>query len=581
MILKNKIVRRIANSNTHELRQSEHIHPTLARIYRARSVDTPEQLHYSLDRLLPPEQLAGIDQAVDLLADALYADARVLIVGDFDADGATSCALGVLALRAMGCVDVGYLVPNRFEYGYGLTPEIVDVAKALQPDLLITVDNGISSCSGVRAANELGMTVLITDHHLPGAELPAAAAVVNPNVPGDRFPSKNLAGVGVVFYVLLALRARLRTLQWFQTRGIKEPNLAAFLDLVALGTVADLVPLDHNNRILVFQGLKRINAGRCRPGIDALLHVAGREPGRAVASDLGYAVAPRLNAAGRLEDMSVGIECLLTSDAASARAMAMQLDQLNRERRSIEAQMQQQAAEAVGRIKLDRTRSPKALCLFDDQWHQGVVGLVAGRVCERIYRPVIAFAPGGDGELKGSARSIAGLHIRDVLDAVATQYPKLLQRFGGHAMAAGLTLRRGDLDEFTAAFERQVSERLGDSDLEGVIASDGSLEDAELGLEFAELVRSAGPWGQGFPEPLFDGVFTILDTKVVGDVHLKLHLRQGESNKECEAIAFQYFQNHDDMPSSKIHIAYKLDVNEYRGVRLPQLIIEHLEMLQS
>lgn len=555
------------------------VHPTLARIYRARGVESEHELQYSLDRLLAPQLLDGIEPAVDLLADAVCAGARILLVGDFDADGATSCALGVLALRAMGCDDVGYLVPNRFEYGYGLSAEIVEVAHTLQPDLLITVDNGISSHTGVDAANALGMTVLITDHHLPGAELPAAAAILNPNLPGNTFPSKNLSGVGVLFYLLLGLRARLRRLQWFQTRGIAEPNLANFLDLVAVGTVADLVPLDHNNRILVFQGLRRINAGVCRPGVKALLQLAGRNSARAIASDLAYAVGPRLNAAGRLEDMSLGIECLLASNMDDGRAMANQLDQLNRERRSIEAEMQQQAIAALTQTQLTtESGAPRAYCLFDEKWHQGVVGLVATRIRERTNRPVVALAPAGDEELRGSARSIPGLHIRDVLDAVAKRHPSMLDRFGGHAMAAGLTLRRENVAAFSAAFQEQVCAQINDDTLTDTIASDGPLHDDELGLEFAELIRSAGPWGQGFPEPVFDGTFTVLDNKQVGSAHLKLRLRQGASGRPCDGIAYHYYQHHvSGSLSPHLHIAYRLEVNEYGGLRSPQLIIEQLE----
>lgn len=555
----------------------DQLHPTLARVYKSRNVIAAQELEYSLDRLLAPQLLGGIAAAVDLLVDVLYAEARILIVGDFDADGATSCALGVLSLKAMGFVEVGYLVPNRFEYGYGLTPEIVEVARELQPDLIVTVDNGISSTSGVDAANAHGISVLITDHHLPGSELPSAAAIVNPNLPDDPFPSKHLAGVGVLFYVLLALRAELRAQNWFDARGISEPNLATFLDLVALGTVADLVPLDHNNRILVSQGLRRINAGRCRPGITALLQAASRDAKRAVASDLGFAVGPRLNAAGRLDDMSLGIECLLAANLSDARGIASQLEQLNQERRTIEFEMQQQALATVADLELD-TDYPKALCLFDDQWHQGVVGLVAARVRERTHRPVVVFAPGTEGGLKGSARSIPGLHIRDVLDAVAKQHPELLRHFGGHAMAAGLSLERDKLQAFGEAFQQQVGARLREEDLNGAVLSDGPLQGEELSLEFAELLRSAGPWGQAFPEPVFDGVFDILNQKVVANKHLKLQLSQDDGGKSCEGIAFHYFPQNEAVPAARrVRIAYRLDVNDYQGMRSPQLIIEHLE----
>jgi len=556
------------------------LHPVLRRIYLARQIASAHELEQSLDHLIPPSRLKGIDQASTLLAEALQRRRRILIVADFDADGATSCALAMRALRSLGARDVRYLVPNRFEYGYGLTPEIVAVAAQQSPELIITVDNGISSLEGVAEARRRGIDVLVTDHHLPGATLPAATVIVNPNQPDDLFPSKNLAGVGVIFYVMLALRAHLRESGWFTQQNIHEPNFARLLDLVALGTVADVVPLDHNNRILVAQGLKRIQENSCA-GIAALLQVAGRSAQRVTAMDLGYFVGPRLNAAGRLTDMSLGIECLLTDDTAAAQAMARKLDDLNRERRSIEATMQEQALAAIASLHLDTAKLPSGLCLFDESWHQGVVGLVASRIKEHTHRPVIAFAPVSDSEVKGSARSVPGLHIRDALDAIAARHPHLLNRFGGHAMAAGLTLRRAHLEDFREAFDAEVSRHLSASDLQGKVISDGELASEELSLPVAELLRAAGPWGQGFPEPVFDGYFDVVSQRVVGEKHLKLTLRALHHAKPFEAIAFNRAQEGQAATFTRIRTAYKLDVNEYQGYRSLQLIIEHLEHADS
>jgi single-stranded-DNA-specific exonuclease len=553
------------------------LHPVLQRVYRARQVASARELERSLDRLIPPAQLNDIDKAAALLADALERQRHILVVADFDADGATSCALAIRALRAMGARNAGYIVPNRFEYGYGLTPGIVALAAQRKPELIITVDNGISSVDGVMEARRRGIDVLVTDHHLPGATLPEANVIVNPNQPGDAFPSKHLAGVGVIFYVMLALRAHLRQNGWFARHGIVEPNLARLLDLVALGTVADVVPLDYNNRILVSQGLQRINQGGACPGIEALLRVAGRAPQRVTAMDLGYLVGPRLNAAGRLTDMSLGIECLLTDDAGDAQAMAQKLDALNHERRAIEARMQQQALAAVEDLRLDVAALPRGLCLFDESWHQGVIGLVASRIKEHTHRPVIAFAPAGDGEIKGSARSVPGLHIRDALDAIAARHPELLSRFGGHAMAAGLTLRRDQLEAFRRAFDAEVSRHLSDDDLQGKILSDGELAAEDLSLPLAELLRGAGPWGQGFPEPVFDGCFEVLSQRVVGEKHLKLSLRATRQAKAVDAIAFNSVRDGRPDAYARIRAAYRLDVNEYQGCRSLQLIIEHLE----
>jgi single-stranded-DNA-specific exonuclease len=520
-----------------------------------------------------------MDRAVALLRRAMAHGARILVVGDFDADGATSTALALRALQAMGAGDVAYLVPNRFEYGYGLTPEIVEVAAALKPDLIVTVDNGVASVEGVAAAKARGIQVVVTDHHLPGEQLPEADAMVNPNLCGDPFPSKSLAGVGVIFYVMAALRAALRSEGWFEERGLSEPNMAQFLDLVALGTVADVVALDHNNRILVEQGLRRIRSGHAVAGIGALLEIAGRDPRSVVASDLGFAVGPRLNAAGRLKDMSLGIECLLSDDRVSARNIAAELDALNRERREIEDQMQAEALVLVDGLPRAEEGAMTAcgLCLYDARWHQGVIGILASRIKERYHRPVIAFADAGDALLKGSARSIPGLHIRDVLDALATTHAGLISRFGGHAMAAGLSLPRENLDAFREAFEAAVCEALAGEALERRVLSDGELSATELTLTGAEAIRYGGPWGQGFPEPVFDGEFTVLDHRVVGGRHLKLILRPREAMTRLDAIAFNFETHGWRKDWAQVRLAYRLDVNEYQGVRRTQLVVSHLE----
>lgn len=553
------------------------VHPVLARLYAARKVTAASQLEYGLKHLLPYQDLTGIEAAMDLLVNALQQQQRVLVVGDFDVDGATSTTLALEALRMFGLAQIDYLVPNRFKFGYGLTPEIVEVAAASQPDLIITVDNGISSLAGVAAANEHGMQVLITDHHLAGAALPAATAIVNPNQPGDRFASKALPGVGVIFYLMLALRARLRELDWFASRD--EPNLASLLDLVALGTVADVVPFDYNNRILVAQGMARVRAGHCRPGIRALLEVAGRDPARLVTTDFGFCVAPRINAAGRLEDMSLGIECLLSQDMVRARELASQLDRLNRERRGIEDEMKQQALELVDSMQLEEEGLPVGLCLYDEQWHEGVVGIVASRLKDRLHRPVIAFARTGNGEIKGSARSVKGVHIRDALDAVAAHHPELISRFGGHAMAAGLSLPLENFTAFARAFDEEVRQHLDEDQLHGVLLSDGQLSAEEIDLELAELIRAGGPWGQGFEEPLFHGEFEILERRIVGEHHLKLSLRPPHANRVLDAIAFH--TTDADWPTETRHLeaAYRLDVNEFRGQRSVQLILQHVRPL--
>ena len=553
------------------------LHPLLRRIYAARHV-RDNDWESGLAALHPPDSLKGLTAALDLLETALEQRQHILVVGDFDADGATSSALLVAALREMGAAQVDYLVPDRFKFGYGLTPEIVDVALARKPDLLITVDNGISSLEGVARARAAGIRVLITDHHLPGASLPAADAIVNPNQPGDTFPSRSLAGVGVAFYLAMALRSHLREQGWFTRQAIAEPNLAAYLDLVALGTVADVVPLDRNNRLLVRQGLLRIRAGHCRPGIRALLKVAGRNPSRVVASDFGFAAGPRLNAAGRLDDMSLGIECLLSDSESRADTLAQQLDALNRERREIETDMKADAMQHLDAMQLDRNDLPAGFCLYDTGWHQGVIGILASRIKEQFHRPVIVFADAGEGELKGSARSIPGLHIRDALDAVAARHPGLVKKFGGHAMAAGLSLETVKLNAFRKAFIAELETQLDEDALTGVLETDGELQPDDFSLELSELLRDAGPWGQGFPEPLFDGLFKVLSVRVVGERHLKLSLRPRDGGPMLDAIAFGQAERFVPDKGSQVRAVYRLDSNEYRGMLSLQLVIEWLEV---
>ena len=571
-----KLIRRRPAPATQEL-AGVSLHPLLAQIYSARGIRSARDLDLGLARLHPPAALRNAERAAVLLADAIAAGDRLLVVGDFDADGATSSALAVSCLRAFGAAEVDYLVPNRFEYGYGLTPEIVELAAARRPDLIITVDNGISSIEGVAAARALGIATLITDHHLAGRELPAADVIVNPNQPGCDFPSKNLAGVCVIFYVMLALRAELRLRGWFEQRD--EPNLAQYTDLVALGTVADVVPLDYNNRILVAAGLQRIRAGQARPGIQALLEVASRRPAAIVAADLGFAVGPRINAAGRLDDMSIGIECLLSQDPQRAMRLATQLQQLNQDRRVIESDMQQEALQALAELDLVREGEPPlAMTLYQPGWHQGVIGILASRIKDRLHRPTIAFADGDPGQIKGSARSIPGIHIRDILDAVACRHPGLISKFGGHAMAAGLSLARADYQRFAEAFVAEVERHAEDVQLQAVIESDGELVESDFALELAEQLRLAGPWGQHFPEPVFDGRFQVVSQRLVAEKHLKLVLFPASGSVLLDAIAF----NIDpavwpDQAVEQVDIAYRLDVNEYRGQRSLQLLVEHIE----
>ncbi|WP_330925506.1 single-stranded-DNA-specific exonuclease RecJ [Candidatus Sororendozoicomonas aggregata] len=551
------------------------ISPLMARIYSARGIFNNDALNKQLTNLLDYHLLKDIDTAARLLANGIMQKQRILIVGDFDCDGATSSTLGVLALRAMGA-QVDYLVPNRFEYGYGLTPAIVHVTHNYQPDILVTVDNGISSIDGVRAAKARGLKVIITDHHLAGQALPEADAIVNPNQPECLFPAKNTAGVGIIFYVMCALRAELKTRGWFDNRPL--PNMAHYLDLVALGTVADVVSLDQNNRILVFQGLARIRAGHCRPGIKALVDIARRDITRLNASDLGFALGPRLNAAGRLDDMSIGIELLLTESANQARTLAAELDSLNEERKAIEASMQREAISALESLEFNHHQSlPWGLCLYKDDWHQGVIGILAARIKDRLNRPVIAFAEGDNEELKGSARSIPGLHMRDALDSIATENPGLISKFGGHAMAAGLSLKAPDLPRFETAFDNKVRELIDEADLNAKIPTDGTLSAEQITLETALCIREGEPWGQHFPEPVFQGQFQITQQKLVGQKHLKMVLQVPNEQTWIDAIAFNIDTAQWPNPSvTTIEAVYKLDINEFQGQQNLQLMVDYL-----
>ncbi|MDP2392121.1 MAG: single-stranded-DNA-specific exonuclease RecJ [Methylococcaceae bacterium] len=560
--------------------QLSDVSPLLERIFLARGVTSAAELDRTLAKLPSPWLLSGMDVMVGHLVTAIKTRQKISIVADFDADGATSCAVAVKGLQLLGAGQVNFVVPNRFEYGYGLTPEIVALVKQQNPDVLITVDNGISSIDGVKVAKDLGIKVLITDHHLPGSELPAADAIVNPNLPDDKFPSGALAGVGVMFYVLMALRSRLREQGWFEQKQISEPNLAQLLDYVALGTVADVVPLDSVNRVLVYQGLQRIRSGRGHPGLNALIEVSGRNPQTIVASDLGFALGPRLNAAGRMDDMALGIQCLLTDDPGLAKDIAVQLDELNNDRREVEGQMSREAMALLADMNvLNEQHLPAGVCLYDANWHQGVIGILASRIKDRVHRPVIAFAPAGKDEIKGSARSIPGVHIRDVLSDVAAAHPKLLSKFGGHAMAAGMSLKMHDYPAFALAFDEVVKLKLADVDLEQKIYSDGELTEAELSLEFAELLQNAATWGQEFPEPVFDGIFDVIQSRIVGQRHLKLVLRKPAGNLVIDAIAFYVDQPENWLGLRQIRAAYRLDINEFRGNRSVQLMVQYLEKL--
>jgi len=550
----------------------ERLHPVLRRAYAARGVREAADLSLSLDRLAPVGTLESVDAAVALILE--HRERRILVVGDFDADGATSTALIVRCLRAWGFANVDFLVPNRFEFGYGLTPEIVGLALERSPSLIVTVDNGISSIAGVAAARARGIDVLVTDHHLPGAELPAAQVIVNPNLPGSRFVSRALAGVGVAFYVMAGVRRAL------DLRGtVVMPPVTDFLDLVALGTIADLVPLDANNRVLVAQGIRRIRAGRAVPGILALLQIANRNVAGLTAADLGFAIGPRLNAAGRLDDMSIGIRCLLADTEGEALALASRLDALNVERREIETRMQVDAVAAIQALRdPEISANHRGICLFDPGWHQGVVGLVASRIKDRVRRPVIAFARNGDGSLRGSARSVPGIHIRDVLDSIASRHPELISRFGGHAMAAGLSLEERHLAAFSRAFDAEVARLMDPSVPTNRVETDGELANDEIALETAQALRDGGPWGQAFPEPCFDGVFAVKNARVVGEKHLKMWVTTHDAARSFDAIAFN-FKSADEapaLPEGDVRLVYRLDINEYKGERRLQLLVDHV-----
>ncbi len=559
------------------------IPPILKRIYINRGITDIAQLETSARGLHSYQKLGGIEQAVELLFQAIQEQKRIIVVGDFDADGATSSALSVLALRMLGSNNVDYLVPNRFEDGYGLSPEVVDQALELGAEMIMTVDNGVSSIEGVRYAKENGITVLVTDHHLPGQVLPEVDAMVNPNLDSCAFPSKALAGVGVAFYLMMALCVHMRKHNWFAQQGMQEPKLMELIDLVALGTVADVVPLDENNRILVHQGLQRIRAGKARPGIQALIEVAKRDARRLVASDFGFALGPRINAAGRLDDMSFGVELLMCNNIHAARRMASELDGLNQIRKEIEEGMKQEAMAFCERLQFgENSELPYGLSLFQRDWHQGVIGILASRIKEKFHRPVIAFADGGEGTIKGSCRSIPGLHMRDALDFIDTQNPGLIIKFGGHAMAAGLTIKEQDFERFSRLFDEVVKKELDEAALKGVILTDGELKPEEFSMHIAEQLRAGGPFGQAFPEPIFDGEFKVLHQKLVGEKHLKLMLeplyKGHPTNVMIDGIAFNVdLRRWPDASVKTVRLAYKLDVNEFRGNQSLQLMIDHIE----
>ncbi|AFT77268.1 single-stranded-DNA-specific exonuclease RecJ [Alteromonas macleodii str. 'Black Sea 11'] len=556
---------------------SSDLHPVIDRIYRGRNIANMDDLENGLKGLTHFNVLKGMPQAAQILANAVVQNKRIIIVGDFDADGATSTSVCILALRAMGYHNVDFLVPNRFDFGYGLSVPIVDEAAKQGAEVIVTVDNGISCIDGVTHAKSLGMQVVVTDHHLPGDVLPPADAIVNPNQPGCEFPSKNLAGVGVAFYIMLALKAELQQQGHFEKAGLAPPNLASLLDIVAVGTVADVVVLDKNNRILVHQGLQRIRAGKCRPGIKALVEVANRDCAHLTSTDLGFVVGPRLNAAGRLDDMSQGIACLLEDETIQARMIAAELDALNKERREIETGMKAQAESVLEQMALDEGDMPSALVVYREDFHQGVIGIVAGRLKEKYLKPVIAFAHQDDEIIKGSARSIPGVHIRDVLDEVNTRYPGVIEKFGGHAMAAGLSLPVAKLQDFERAFVDIARAHMEKLDGNHALLSDGDLSSEELCLPFAHLLRQAGPFGQGFESPLFDGEFALLDQRLVGQKHLKMVLKSDGAN-EVDAIAFNVdLKSWPNAMVKRVHIAYRLDINVFRGQETVQLIVEQIE----
>ena len=560
----------------------ESLHPLLRRIYSSRGVVSEQQLNTTVRALHSYQELFGIDTAVKMLFAAIETKKRIIVVGDFDADGATSSALSVLALRMLGSDNVDYLVPNRFEDGYGLSPEVVEQAIELGAQMIMTVDNGVSSIEGVKYAKQCGIEVIVTDHHLPGHELPMADAMVNPNLQQCQFPSKALAGVGVAFYLMMALCVHMRNVGWFSRQGMSEPKLMELVDLVALGTVADVVPLDKNNRILVHQGLQRIRAGKARPGIQALIEVSKRDAKRLIASDFGFALGPRINAAGRLDDMSFGVELLMSNNIHAARRMASELDGLNQSRKEIEEGMKQEAMAFCERLQFGDKDMPYGLVLFQRDWHQGVIGILASRIKEKFHRPVIAFADGGGGTIKGSCRSIPGLHMRDALDRIGKQNPGLILKFGGHAMAAGLSIAEKDFECFSSLFDQAVKQDLDEAALKGVILSDGELIPEDFSLHTAEALRSGGPWGQAFPEPIFDGEFKVLHQKLVGEKHLKLMLeplfRGQPTNLMLDGIAFNIdLRRWPDASTKTVRLAYKLDINEFRGNQSLQLLIDHIE----
>lgn len=568
-----KIVRRAYVDDQH---MPSHLCKVIKQIYASRGVKSASELQLQVQQLAPVESLIGLEAGCKLLCEALKNNSKIIIVGDFDADGATSTALMMSALNMFGSNNHQFIVPNRFEYGYGLTPEIVDIAAQQGAQVIITVDNGISCHQGVNRAKELGIVVIVTDHHLPGKTLPCADAIINPNQHDCTFPSKALAGVGVAFYFMLALRKYLREQNWYESRGITEPNIAQLLDLVALGTVADVVSLDANNRILVEQGLKRIRAGVTRPGIQALIEVAGKTQSRLVASDFGFALGPRINAAGRLDDMSFGINCLLADNIHNARNMAVELDALNKTRREIEQGMQQEAESILKQLNFSDDNLPHAISLFEKEWHQGVIGIVAGRLKEKFHRPSIVFAAAENSEeIKGSARSIPGLHIRDLLEHIDSQHPGIISKFGGHAMAAGLSIYASDFNEFQKLFNEYASKWLSDDLLQGQLLSDGALDKKNLTLAFAEQLRAAGPWGQNFLEPLFDDTFELASQRLVGEKHLKLVVKK--DGVEFDAIAFNVdLKSWPNSQIKNVHLAFRLDINEFRGKQSLQFMVEHL-----
>ncbi len=552
--------------------------PVIQRIFSRRGVAHPVQLERGLKSLPSPWLLSGMEAMIEHLIKALQSNQKITIVADFDADGATSCCVALRGLQMLGAKNLNFIVPNRFEYGYGLTPEIVELVVCQQADIIVTVDNGVSSIEGVEAAHAAGLKVLVTDHHLPGETLPDTDAMVNPNLLDDEFPSKNLAGVGVIFYVLMALRGRLREQHWFEKQQLVEPNLAQLLDLVALGTVADVVVLDQVNRVLVHQGLQRIRSGQCTPGIMALIEMAGRRHQNLNSSDLGFSIAPRLNAAGRMDDMSLGIQCLLSDDIEYCQALARQLDELNQDRKDVEAQMKKEALQLLSEMKsLQDKKLPSGVCLFDREWHQGVIGILASRIKDQIHRPVIAFASADKDVIKGSARSIPGVHIRDVLSEIAALHPKLLSKFGGHAMAAGLSISMHDYPHFALVFNEIIAQKLQQIDVQQIIYSEGELEKSNFNIDFAERLQHVAIWGQGFPEPLFHGVFDVIQCRIVGQQHLKLVLRLPFETQLVDAIAFFVDKPENWLGCRQMTAVYKLDVNEFRGNRDLQLVLQYFE----